>query len=229
MSETPLFTKLYLFSTVSLSLLVFSTALDPYSITYSFKTTFMELSLYRPLTALLYLGRVGMLLPLHLPFAYLATSRVGTLVHPPHRPYDLVWLTLLLTGCLMIFSTLVANLYFYGSAFVMALLTIWALQHPTDRVSLAAFQLNSVYFPLLYAVLMVALGSNFRNYVAGVAIGLAYGMVKNPAFVREHGDTLPTPNWLKKYFRPGEEPQREPQHDVQRGGEYFRGVGVRLG
>ena len=69
--------KLFLLCSVSLSLLVFTNSLNPYSISYTLKSTLFELDLYRPLTAMLYLGRVGPLLIAHLLLAFLAFSHAG--------------------------------------------------------------------------------------------------------------------------------------------------------
>ena len=190
---------MYVGCNLALALMVFSTALDPYSITYAFKLTFFELSLYRPLTALLYLSRLGILFPFHLLFSFLATSRIANQVHP--RLPDLAWFVIINIVSLMLFSSLVSNLYFYGSAFVMAMLVVWAVQHPTDRIRIP-FEVYSAYFPIAYAVLMIALGSNYRNYVAGLLIGFVYGTIKNPVFVQQHGDLLPTPSFLSNYLRP---------------------------
>ena len=54
---------------------------------------------------------------------------------------------------------------------------------------------------MIYAAVMIAMSSNYKNYLAGLVIGLAYGLIKNPSFVRQHGDTLPTPQFLKTYLR----------------------------
>lgn len=71
------FPKIYLVSNIALALLVFSKSLDPYAISYSFSQTFFELSLWRPITAILYLGRVGILFPFQMIFSYLATSKLA--------------------------------------------------------------------------------------------------------------------------------------------------------
>ena len=86
----------------------------------------------------------------------------------------------------------------------MVLLMIWAIQHPNDFLQLRSFHLNSIYFPLIYASVMISLGSSFKNYVAGFLIGMLLGIIRNPTFVAQHGDLFPIPHFLKASFsQPG--------------------------
>jgi hypothetical protein len=101
---------------------------------------------------------------------------------------------------LMVFSTFV-NLYFYGSSFVMIMLLMWAMQYPVDTISIGRAEIHSVYLPIIYPVVMIALGSSYKNYMVGLLLGIIYGTLKNPSFIREHGDYLPTPGFIKSFFR----------------------------
>lgn len=83
----------------------------------------------------------------------------------------------------MIFSTFV-NLYFYGSAFVMIMLMMWALQYPTDSINVFGAQIMSAYVPILYPAIMIVLGSSYKNYMAGFLFGLLLGAIKNPNYIR---------------------------------------------
>jgi hypothetical protein len=76
-----LFPKVYLTCNVVFALLVFIKSLDPYMLTYTFSQTFLELSLWRPITAIFYLGRIGLILPFQLVFAYLAASKLASRVY----------------------------------------------------------------------------------------------------------------------------------------------------
>jgi hypothetical protein len=101
---------------------------------------------------------------------------------------------------LMIFSTFI-SLYFYANSFVMIMLIMWAMQYPTDTVNVLGAHIHSVYIPIIYPALMIALGSSYKNYMAGLLIGLLIAAIKNPNYIREHGDLFPTPNFLKSFFR----------------------------
>ena len=83
----------------------------------------------------------------------------------------------------------------------MIMLMVWALHCSRDFVKLGTLEINSVYFPIIYAVLMIILGSNYKNYAAGFLVGVVFGIIKSPTFQRQHGDYLPTPGFLKAYFR----------------------------
>ena len=76
-----IFPHLFLTCNVVFALLVFIKAIDPYMLTYTFTQTFLELSLWRPITAIFYLGRIGLPLPFQLVFAYLAASKLANKVY----------------------------------------------------------------------------------------------------------------------------------------------------
>lgn len=148
-----------------------------------------------------YIGRIGLIFPFQLAFAYLATYKMANQVYRKQSTADLVWLLIISMILLMLFSTLIANLYFYANSFIMILLIMWAMQYPTDPINIFGAYIQSVYWPIIYTVSMVALGSSYKNYMAGLLIGLVLGTFKSPNFIRQHQDYLPTPNFLKSYFR----------------------------
>ena len=78
--NTNTFSKLYLACSVVFSILIFSKALDPYAISYTFSQTVYEISPWRPVTAIMYLGRIGILLPFQLLFATIATAKMSNTV-----------------------------------------------------------------------------------------------------------------------------------------------------
>jgi hypothetical protein len=140
------------------------------------------------------------LLPFQLAFAYLAASKLANKVYRQESGADLAWLLLLSIILLAIFSTFI-NLYFYGNSFVMIMLMMWAMQYPTDTIKVFGADIHSVYVPIIYPAIMIVMGSTYKNYMAGFLIGLLLGAIKNPNYMREHGDLLPTPNFLKSFFR----------------------------
>lgn len=100
----------------------------------------------------------------------------------------------------MIFSTFV-SLYFYGNSFVIIMLMMWAMHYPTDTIRLFGAPIQSIFLPIIYSALMIAFGSGYKNYMAGFLLGLLLGAIKNPNYIREHGDLFPTPKFLKSFFR----------------------------
>jgi hypothetical protein len=191
--------KFYLSSSFVISLLIFAKSLDPYSISYTFNQTIFELALWRPFTAVLYLSRIGLLLPFHLIFAYIAFIKAEEKVFPNGDRAALLWVFILSVILLSIFSTF-SSLYFFGNSFIMILLMMWAVQYPTDTMKISKINLQSIYFPLIYAATMVLLGSSFKNYMAGFLMGVFLGVFKNPTFVSQHGDRLPVPAFIKNYY-----------------------------
>ena len=177
----PTYGKLYLASSIILSLLVFIRSVDPYNITYTFKLTVFELSLWRPFTAAIYLSRIGIIFPIHLSFAIIAFSKSNK-IYGNGRKADFTWLFLLSIIMLSIFSTF-SSMYFFGNSFIMILLMMWAVQHSNDYLLISTFRIPSIYFPLIYTAVMVLLGSSFKNYMAGFIFGLLLGVVKNPNYI----------------------------------------------
>jgi hypothetical protein len=196
----PTLGKLYLAASVALSLIVFSNSVDPYNLSYTFKQTFFELGLWRPITGILYLSKLGFLLPFHLIFAVVAFSKGAGRMFGDRDKSGLLWIFLLSTIALSIFSTF-TGLYFFGSSFIMIVFMMWAIQHPTDHIFLFNFAINSIYFPIIYAATMILLGSSFKHYMAGFLIGLLFGFIKNPTFIDKNGDIFPCPSFIKTYFQ----------------------------
>lgn len=196
----PTIGKLYLLSSLGLAVLVFTTSLDPYNISYTFKQTIFELDLWRPITAVLYLSRIGILLPFHLLFAYIAFLKAGTKIYPSQDKANLLWICILSVIFLAIFSTF-SGIHFYGNSLIMILLMMWAVQNTTDSMQILKYNLQSIYFPLIYTLIMVLLGSSFKNYIAGFLIGLFLGVVKNSTFINQHRDLLPAPAFIKNYYQ----------------------------
>jgi hypothetical protein len=108
----------------------------------------------------------------------------------------------------------------------MMMLMMWAMQHPADRINVFGLEIHSVYIPIIYPAIMIALGSSYKNYMAGFLIGLVFGTIKNPTYITDHGDFLPTPAFLKSFFASDAfEMERTRIQEVrvhQRGG-YFQG------
>jgi len=66
----------------------------------------------------------------------------------------------------------------------MIMFMTWATRHPTDFITLWKLDLHSVYFPIIYSTIMICLGSSYKNYMIGLIIGLIYGTLKGPTFIR---------------------------------------------
>ena len=196
----PVYGKMYIISSVVLSLMVFSTSVNPYNLSYVFSSTVFELGLWRPFTAGLYMSRVGILLPFHVVFAVVAFHKMGMMFGD--RKADFTWFFILSMCSLAIFSTF-SGLYFYGNSFVMLLLTMWAMQHSGDSFAYQSIRIPSIYFPLMYATVMILLGSAFKNYMAGFLFGLLLGIIKSRSYVDKYGDLFPTPAFLTNFFQEG--------------------------
>lgn len=74
----PVVTRTYMAGAFIISVLLSLKLVDGFSLTYTFGTTFYDLHLWRPLTALLYQGKFGFPFFFAMYFAYFGISRVET-------------------------------------------------------------------------------------------------------------------------------------------------------
>ena len=131
----------------------------------------------------------------------------------------------------MIFSTVISNLYFYGNAFVMLMFMVWALQFPKDSIKFIGVNFYSIYFPIIYSALMMFLGSSYKSYMAGFFLGLIFGVLKNPTFIAQNGDFLPTPKFLHSILPENDNIQHmviEERYAQDNERRYFTGSGYRI-
>lgn len=147
---------------------------------------------------MLYLGRVGPLLLLQLALATLIFSKAAPKLWGNSKA-EFVWMFIVVMTLLTVFSTF-SSMYFYGNAFLMAILTMWAVQTPTEQISIFYVGIPLLYIPMISATALVLLGSSFKNYMAGFLVGFFLGVIKSRNFVDKHGDLIPTPALITNIF-----------------------------
>lgn len=143
---------------------------------------------------MLYLGRISPLFILHMLLTYLAFSKAAPRVWKNSKA-DFAWIFIVIMIMLTVFSTF-SSMYFFANAFVMAVLTMWAVQAPTEQLFVFSLGLPLLYLPLITATVMVLMGSSLKNYMIGFLIGLLLGVIKSPNYIDKHGDLLSTPAFI---------------------------------
>ena len=129
----PIFTRTYLSVCVVMTLLVTLKVVAPQILAYTFGTGIMKLQLWRPFTALVFMGKFDFSFIFNAYFAYIAVSKVETQIFSRERYDDFLWLTILLaTGCTIIGS--IFDLYFFTDVFLMALIYIWCKRLPHEEI-----------------------------------------------------------------------------------------------
>lgn len=129
----PLFTRTYLTLVTLVTLMITLRVVAPLSLAYSFRTAFLRLQIWRPLTALLFMGKLDFSFLFSIYFAYIAISKVETQVFSRERYADFLWLVVLLFGgCLVVGS--VFEIYFFTEPFLMGLIYVWCKRMPHEEI-----------------------------------------------------------------------------------------------
>jgi Derlin-2/3 len=109
----PLVTRTYLAICTAMTLLITLQLLNPKLLYYTFSTAILELNLWRPFTALFYMGKFSFSFIFNIYFAFIALSKVETLVFTRDKYADFLWLNVMLfLGCVVVGSIL--DLYFFS-------------------------------------------------------------------------------------------------------------------
>ena len=72
----PLVTRTYLAAALTVTIIISLHLVSPYSLTYTFREGFMHLQLWRPFTALVFMGKFDFGTIFTMYFAYLALSKL---------------------------------------------------------------------------------------------------------------------------------------------------------
>jgi hypothetical protein len=98
---------------------------------YTFESGFLHLQIWRPFTALFFMGKFDFSFLFNIYFAFIAVNKVETQVFSRERYADFLWLTVLLfLGCLIISS--IIDLFFFTEPFLMALIYVWCKRLPHE-------------------------------------------------------------------------------------------------
>ena len=129
----PLFTRTYLSVCTVVTLLITLRMVNPMALIYSFNSTFFRFQLWRPFTAIVFMGKFDFGFIFNIYFAYIAISKVETQVFLRDKYHDFLWLVIMLfTGCLVLGSLF--NLMVFTEVFLMALIYIWCKRMPHEEI-----------------------------------------------------------------------------------------------
>ena len=129
----PLFTRTYLSVCTVMTLLISLRMVNPMALLYSFNATFFSFQLWRPFTAMVFMGKFDFGFIFNVYFAYIAISKVETQVFLRDRYHDFLWLVIMLfAGCLVLGSLF--GLMVFTELFLMALIYIWCKRMPHEEI-----------------------------------------------------------------------------------------------
>jgi Derlin-2/3 len=143
----PLVTRTYLAICTAMTLLITLGLIGPKLLFYTFSTAILELNLWRPFTALFYMGKFSFGMIFNMYFAYIALSKVETLVFTRDKYADFLWLNVCVyLGCLVVGS--IVEIYFFAEPYQMAMIYIWCKRFPHEEITLMfGFRVKSNFLP----------------------------------------------------------------------------------
>ena len=109
----PLVTRTYLAICTVFTLLITLQVLNPIILFYTFRTAFMEFNIWRPFTALFYMGKFSFGFIFNMYFAFIAISKVETMVFTRDKYADFLWLNVLIFLCCVVIGSIL-DLYFFS-------------------------------------------------------------------------------------------------------------------
>ena len=128
-------TRTYLAICAGMTLLITLQVLSPQLLYYSFRLAFMELNLWRPFTALFFMGKFSFGTIFNMYFAFIAISKVETLVFTREKYADFLWLNVLIfLGCMIVGS--LVSIHFFSEPYQMAMIYIWCKRFPHEEITL---------------------------------------------------------------------------------------------
>ena len=129
----PVYTRTYLTVCVVVTLMITLKMVNPLNLLYDFNLAFFRFQLWRPFTAILFMGRFNFGFIFNIYFAYIAISKVETQVFIPPKFHDFLWLNILLfIGCLLIASLF--SFHLYTEMYLMSLIYIWCKRMPHEEI-----------------------------------------------------------------------------------------------
>lgn len=175
-TSLPPITRLWAFSSITLSLLEHIGLISRFSLFYTPRLAFLGGQPYRAITTFLYFGELGIDFFFHL-FFFIRYARMLEENHYAGHSADFAWLVLLCATGLLILSPVVASLPFLGSPLAFTLVYLWSRRNKHVRLSLfGVLVITAPYLPLaLCAFSWVLTGS--ATAVKGDLLGLVVGHV----------------------------------------------------
>lgn len=144
----PLITRSYLAGCIVLTILVSLGVLNPYALTYTFREGFMQLELWRVVTAGLFMGKFSFGFIFEMMFAYQFISKTESELFSKENYPDFLWMVIWSYLTLLLASSLLP-IYFFSKAFVMVITYIYCKRRPHEEIRLMfGFKLksNDIFF-----------------------------------------------------------------------------------
>jgi Derlin-2/3 len=128
-------TRTYLAICTGFTLLLTLKLVSPQMLAYDFHSTFLQFNIWRPFTAMFFMGKFDFSFLFNIYFAYIALMKVETMVFTRDKYADFLWLNLLiLLACTIVGS--IITVYFFSEIYQMVMIYIWCKRFPHEEITL---------------------------------------------------------------------------------------------
>jgi len=177
---------------------------NPVSIALMRESVFSKFEIWRLVTNLMFLGKLGFGFLIHLLFLYQHSQPLEVFIDSQGQGDYLFFLTftaLLLNGVGMLFE-----IYFLGASLIMAVIYYWSRVHPQSQAEVSfmfGLKFPGIYLPWVLTAFTVLMGGDPKPDLAGIAAAHLFYFLKD-VYPQEHNGQrlIWTPMFMRQLFNP---------------------------
>merc|ERR1711998_240496 len=199
---------------------------NPISIALLREQIFQKFEIWRLVTNLMFMGKLGFGFLIHLLFLYQHSTPLEQFVDSQGQGdylFFLMFTALVLNGIGMLFE-----IFFCGTSLIMGVIYYWSRVHPQAQGEVSfmfGLKFQGVYLPWVLTAFTVLMGGDPKPALAGIAAAHLFYFLKDVYPQEHHGQKLIwTPMFMRQLFNPA---ARDPNTNAFGGHRW--GGGQRLG
>jgi len=138
--------------------------------------------IWRPITALFYLGGPGLPFAFNLYFFVTYTKRLETESSPKGflgRLADQIWMLVIIALALYVLGSYMFGMPVLSASLLMSILWVWCKRNPTVELSFYGFAFSAAVFPWVLTGIHMLMGGNLIEDILGVVAGHVYFFLKD--------------------------------------------------
>jgi len=224
--EMPPVTRVYTTACVMTTFAVFLEVVTPFQLYFNPSLIFYKFQVWRLITPFLFFGNLGFNFFFNMIFTY-RYCRMLEEVSFRGKCADYVFM-FLFGALFMILFAFFVNLLFFGQAFTIMLVYVWARRNSSARMNFfGLLTFNAPYLPWVLLCFSILLGNSIAVDVLGMAVGHVYYFLED-VFPYQRGGKrlLVTPQWLKSLCDPSPEDAEYDPAPEERPGGFNWGAGA---
>ena len=176
--ESPKITKIFILSSIAISVLSWFEIITPYSLYLNYSLVFKNFQIWRIITNFLYYGEFSVSFVIQMLIFFRTSKLLEKNVFHGNAP-DYLFFLLFCMISLLIFETFV-KINFLSQSLGFAMTYYWGRKSKTTNVEfMGVLTFRAPYYPWFYLVLSFLLNSGFKEDFYGLAIGHIYYFLKD--------------------------------------------------